>query len=180
MTSTMRIGFFILCIIYGFQVVAPQGAECGNDDIMKMPTCPICKMDRKMFSHSRMAFEFPDGSASGFCSLHCAALEIAYRPGKVPSKIMVGDYNSRNLIDAEKAIWVMGGSKMGVMTTNAKWAFGVEKDAKSFISQHGGQIVSFEEALSSAYADMYKDTRMIREKRKKMKKTKASRHPRKE
>lgn len=66
----------------------------------------------------------------------------------------------------------MGGSKMGVMTNNAKWAFASEKTARQFISGNGGRIVSFEKALTAAYADMYEDTRMIREKRKKMKRMK--------
>ena len=126
-------------------------------------------MDRHKYSHSRMVLDFEDGSTFGACSLHCAALEMAYHPGKIPAQVMAGDFNTRKLIDAEKAVWVMGGSKMGVMTTNAKWAFAAEKDAQQFITQHGGRIVSFEEVLSSAYADMYKDTKMIREKRKKMK-----------
>ncbi len=36
---------------------------------------------------------------------------------------MVADYGTKKLIDAEKAIWVVGGSVQGVMTRNAKWAF---------------------------------------------------------
>lgn len=36
---------------------------------------------------------------------------------------MVGDYNTKRLIDAEKAVWVIGGGKQGVMTKRAKWAF---------------------------------------------------------
>jgi len=126
-------------------------------------------MDRHKFSHSRMLLNFDDGSTFGACSLHCAALEMAYDPGKIPSDIKVGDYNSKKLMDAEKAVWVMGGSKMGVMTKNAKWAFADKKAAEQFIAKHGGRIVSFEKALSAAYADMYEDTRMIREKREKMK-----------
>ena len=179
MASTIRKGLFFLFVVYGFLIFAPQNGIGGDDDIMKMPNCPICNMDRKVFSHSRMALEYADGSAFGSCSLHCVALELAYHPGKVPVKIMVGDFNSRELIDAEKAVWVMGGNKMGVMTTNAKWAFGVEKDARLFISQNGGRIVSFEDALSAAYADMYKDTQMIREKRKKKKKMKTTGQPQK-
>jgi len=39
------------------------------------------------------------------------------------------------------------------------------KDAETFIGAHGGTPASFEEAIEATYADMYKDTRMIREKK---------------
>ena len=54
------------------------------------------------------------------------------------------------------------------MVKRPKWAFENKKDAEAFISAHGGKLASFEEAIEAAYADMYKDTQMIREKRKKM------------
>jgi hypothetical protein len=147
----------------------PATALAGSDDISAHPHCPICGMDRNTFAHSRMLIQFEDGSQFGSCSLHCAALELAYHPGKVPTRIKVADYNTRQLVDAETAVWVIGGSKMGVMTANAKWAFGHGKNARQFIAQYGGEIADFETAMSAAYSDMYRDTRMIREKRKKMK-----------
>ena len=168
--SSLKIkSMYFLILVIGSLMCIPTVALSDDHDIKHIPTCSICGMDRHKFSHSRMLLHFEDGSKFGACSLHCAALDMAYDPGKVPAKIMVGDYNSRKLIEAEKAIWVMGGSKMGVMTKNAKWAFAAEKEAKQYIEKHGGRIVTFEEALSAAYADMYEDTRMIREKRKKMK-----------
>ena len=127
-------------------------------------------MDRHQFAHSRMLIHYADGSQFGACSLHCAALELAYHPGKVPTRIEAADLNSRNLIDAETAVWVVGGKRMGVMTANAKWAFADANAARQFVAENGGRIVDFETANSAAYADMYKDTLMIREKRKRMKK----------
>jgi copper chaperone NosL len=84
----------------------------------------------------------------------------------MPKAVMVGDYNTKALIDAEKATWVLGGSKMGVMTRNAKWAFLQKGDAEKFIGQNGGKIFSYDEAMKAAYEDMYADTKMIRDKRK--------------
>lgn len=172
MKSVKTISTHLLILVVAVLMCAPTNALSGEDDISKIPSCTICGMDRHKFSHSRMLLNFEDGSAFGACSLHCAALEMAYHPGKVPAEIKVGDYNSRKLIDAEKAIWVTGGSKMGVMTKNAKWAFADKPAAEQFIAKHGGRIVTFEQALAMAYADMYEDTRMIREKRKKMKQMK--------
>ncbi|HUL23354.1 MAG TPA: nitrous oxide reductase accessory protein NosL [Thermodesulfobacteriota bacterium] len=75
-------------------------------------------------------------------------------------------YNSKTLIDAEKAFWVIGGNKMGVMTKRAKWAFGKKEDAEKFKAENGGDLTSFEQTVKAAYEDMYADTQMIRERRK--------------
>jgi len=84
--------------------------------------------------------------------------------------VKVGDFNSKKLIDAEKAFWVIGGNKPGVMTKKAKWAFENKADAEKFIAENGGSLSTFDEAMKAAYEDMYDDTKMIREKRKMMKK----------
>jgi len=144
------------------------GAAMMQPDIQKHAACPYCGMDRAKFSHSRVFITYDDASTLGACSLHCAALDMALNIDKAPDTVQVGDYNTRNLIDAEKAVWVIGGSKMGVMTKRAKWAFESNGGAKKFVKQNGGQIITFEDALKATYTDMYQDTRMIREKRKMM------------
>ncbi|MGE5844934.1 MAG: nitrous oxide reductase accessory protein NosL, partial [Syntrophaceae bacterium] len=70
---------------------------------------------------------------------------------------------------AERATWVLGGSKMGVMTRNAKWAFLQRGDAEKFIAQNGGKMATYDDAMKASYEDMYADTKMIRDKRKMMK-----------
>lgn len=135
-------------------------------DVERFGDCRYCGMDRGKFAHSRMLIEYEDGSAVGLCSLHCAAVELATTLDRTPLAIRVADYGSKDLIDAEKAIWVLGGSQGGVMTGRAKWAFADPADAEKFLAQYGGTLASFEEAIKAAYEDMYQDTRMIREKRK--------------
>jgi copper chaperone NosL len=149
-------------VLAGFSIVFAE------DDIAKHPACPFCGMDRAKFSHSRVYIEYDDESTAGFCSIHCAAIDMAVNIDKAPQIIQVGDYKTQKLIDAESAVWVIGGDKMGVMTKRAKWAFENKKNAEGFISAHGGELASFEAAIEAAYADMYKDNKMIREKRKKM------------
>jgi nitrous oxide reductase accessory protein NosL len=78
----------------------------------------------------------------------------------------VGDYGKKTLLDAEKAAWVIGGSKMGVMTKRAKWAFEQKEDGEKFMKENGGIIATFDEAMKASYEDMYADTKMIRERRK--------------
>lgn len=154
----------VIPVIVTVTLLTPLCLYSGND-ISESPNCPICGMSRNKFAHSRMLIRYQDGSVFGTCSLHCTALELAYRPGKIPVKIEVGAYDTKKLINAEQAVWVLGGDKLGVMTTNAKWAFADRNTAHNFIKHNGGKIVDFETALAAAYADMYQDTRMIRQKR---------------
>lgn len=151
-------------------LLAGFGPAIGGetDDIAKHSECPYCGMDRAKFSHSRMLYTYDNGTDIGFCSIHCAAVDLALMLDRVPTYYGVGDYNSKKLVDAEKASWVIGGDQMGVMTKRAKWAFENKSDAEAFVKAHGGQMATFEEALEAAYADMYKDNQMIREKRKMM------------
>ncbi len=135
-------------------------------DIRQVPACPFCGMDREKFAHSRVFVEYDDGSVLGTCSIHCAAVDQSVKIDKTPVRIWVGDYKSRNLIDAEKAVWVMGGNKMGVMTKRAKWAFDSKESAEEFIKSEGGATSGFEQIMKASFEDMYDDTRMIRERRK--------------
>ncbi len=142
-----------------------SAAASPGDDIRAVPSCPFCGMDREKFAHSRVFIRYEDGSVLGACSIHCAAAGTAVTLDKSPLAIWVGDYKNKNLIDAEKAVWVLGGSKMGVMSKRAKWAFETQEDADQFIRAEGGEIVAFDKAMRAAYEDMYEDTKMIRERR---------------
>ena len=147
-------------VLAGFSIVFAQ------DDIAKHPACPLCGMDRAKFAHSRVLVEYDDGSTYGACSVHCAVIDMVVNIDKAPQAVMVGDFNTKELIDAEKAVWVIGGKKMGVMTKRAKWAFTDETAAQSFIAEFGGNRAAFEAVIKATFEDMYQDTKMIREKRK--------------
>jgi hypothetical protein len=95
-------------------------------------------------------------------------VDLANQIDKTPAAIRVADLNTQALLDAEKAVWVLGGSKPGVMTRRAKWAFADRPAAEAFVKANGGTIVSFEDAVKAAYEDLYQDNKMIREKRKAM------------
>jgi ribosomal protein L24E len=138
--------------------------------------CHYCGMKKMMFGHSWMMIEREDGTVVGVCSLHCAAVDMALNIDKPAKDITVGDYNSKKQIDAEKAFWVLGGDKMGVMTSQAKWAFESKDAADGFITQHGGRPATFEEVMKAAFEDMYQDTLMIQKKRKMMRMKKSGSH----
>lgn len=108
--------------------------------------CKICNMDRNMFDYSRMLVEYKDGTTLGTCSLHCVVDYQMENPSKKIKTIQVADLNTKELIDARTAIWVIGGKKKGVMTGEPKWAFADEKNAKTFIKTNGGKIITFNDA----------------------------------
>lgn len=151
---------FVLCI--GLATAPAFSA----DDVAAHRNCPYCGMDRQMFGHSRMLVKYEDGTEVGVCSLHCLAVDLALSLDKAPKAVYVGDFGTKKLIDAEQAFWVVGGTKPGVMSKRAKWAFEKKADAEAYTQQNGGELSTFETALKAAYEDMYLDTKMIRERRK--------------
>ena len=161
-TSGFTRAFFLLTILTCVLLVG-RVAFADND------SCQYCGMTKAKFGHSWVIIEREDGTKEEVCSVHCAAIDMAlhiYRPVK---KITVGDYNTKNQIDADRAYWIIGGDKMGVMTARAKWAFETKDAADTFMKTHGGRIATFEEVMKSAFEDMYEDTLMIQKKRKMMK-----------
>jgi nitrous oxide reductase accessory protein NosL len=133
--------FIVVCLLF-ISVVA------GATDTMEKPkSCDICGMDRTVFAKSRMLLEFADGSTAGICSIHCAVEEMKRNKEKQIVSLKVADYMTTGLIDAKTAIWVIGGTKQGVMTSLAKWAFATEGDARKFVTDNGGKITSFDEAM---------------------------------
>lgn len=164
MKKALSVALTILLIFVGSSVFA------ADQDQLDHPSCDYCGMHRVKFAHSRMLIEYADGGAVGTCSIHCTAVEFANAIDRMPTSIKVGDLNSKQLIDAEQAVWVLGGSRQGVMTKRAKWAFADKTAAATFIAEQGGEIVDFDRAMTAAYEDMYKDTKMIRAKRATMKK----------
>jgi copper chaperone NosL len=138
----------------------------AQEDIQKIASCKYCGMDRAKFAYSRMLIEYEDGTSVGTCSIHCVAVDLALNIDKTPKTISVGDYNTKALIDAEKAVWVIGGNKPGVMTKRAKWAFAEKGAAEAFVKENQGKVATFDEAMKATYEDMNDDTKMIRERRK--------------
>ncbi|MEN6319685.1 MAG: nitrous oxide reductase accessory protein NosL [Syntrophaceae bacterium] len=137
----------------------------ARDDIHNYPSCPLCGMDRGSYAHSRMLLQYDDRTSLGTCSIHCAAMELAVNRHKTITVFYAADYTAKKLIDARKAFWVIGGSKPGVMTRRAKWAFEKRSDAEDFTRQHGGTVSVFDDAMSATFQDMYDDIKLIRQRR---------------
>ncbi len=122
----------------------------GADRIEPPKSCKLCGMDRVAFAHGRMMILYADGTSAATCSLNCAAVEMKANKGKRVKSLKVADYSTKRLVDAKSAIWVLGGSKPGIMTEMPKWAFAKRDDAVKFIKEYGGRITDFNEALNLA------------------------------
>lgn len=140
-------------------------AVAAEKDIEKVPSCQYCGMDRAKFASTRMYVEYEDGSVIGTCSVHCAAIDLSLSFGKAIKAIHVADAKGGRLIDAEKAVWVVGGDQRGVMAKQNRLAFAERADAEAFTKEKGGEIADWERAITSTYADMWADTQMIRSRR---------------
>lgn len=139
---------FIMFLVMCFLLTG--AAAIAADKIENPKPCKQCGMDRVAFSFSRMLILYADGTTAGTCSLNCAAVEMKGNKGKQVKSLKVADYNSRKLIDARTATWVIGGSKQGVMTEVPKWAFAKKDDAQKFVKENGGRVTTFDEALNLA------------------------------
>lgn len=129
------------------------GTVCLAADKVETPaSCKHCGMDRTKFAHSRMVVTYGDGSSTGTCSINCVATDLKETKKEVTS-FQVADYNTKKLIDAKTAAWVIGGTKKGVMTKTAKWAFAEKADAAAFIKANGGKLAGFDETLKTAERD---------------------------
>ncbi len=133
----------LLMLSFGTVCLAADKVEAPDD-------CAKCGMNRTSFAHSRMIVTYADGSSTGTCSLNCVVTDLTKAKGKSVKSFQVADYNTKKLTDAKSAAWVIGGSKKGVMTPVAKWAFVNQKDADAFIKANGGKLATFDVALKAA------------------------------
>jgi copper chaperone NosL len=146
-----------LAMLLLFSLVLVAAAGSGHEDTRNFAACSHCGMDREKFGHARMLIEYTDGTSAGTCSIHCTAVELVQNRTKIPCRITVADRDSKTLIDATSAFWVIGGSEPGVMTEQAKWAFEKKAGVDDFIKKHGGRPAVFYEALHAAYDGLYED-----------------------
>ena len=136
--------FVFLCLLLTCHVTL------ASEKIEPPKECKQCGMDRWAFASSRMMVVYADGTTAGTCSLNCAVVEMKANKGKKVKSLSVADYGTKKLIDARTAIWVLGGSKSGVMTEMPKWAFARKEDAQKFVREYGGRVATFDEALNLA------------------------------
>jgi len=138
-------------------VVATGGVSASQDDLPLHRECRYCGMDRQAYGFSRLLVRYQDGGEAGTCSLRCTLVELDANPARPVKAVLTADRDTRELVDAASATWVIGGGKRGVMTARAKWAFATRAGAEAFVKAHGGALATFEEARAAAREDLAKD-----------------------
>jgi copper chaperone NosL len=132
----------------------------------KEVSCFYCGMNKSEYGHSWTIVKYSDHSTGEFCSLHCACIDMLLHSEKTAATVLVADYYTKEFTEADKAFWVIGGNRPGVMTTRAKWAFDTKTAAERYIKESGGEPSDYETAVKAAMEDMYQDMMMIQKERK--------------
>ena len=151
----------IVFLLFGTWSVAGADPAFSQDFRFRFPKCPF----QDLFQ-TPIYIEFTDGKAIGARSLHCLAIYLSLRFDKEIKGIAVGDYYTKEIIDAERAYWVISEDKKNPRTGREKSAFGREIEARLYVEQYGGHVVTFDEAIKASFEDM-KDTvlRVLKSKR---------------
>ena len=139
-----------------FQSVDPSKATLVGSGEGK-EYCAVCGMNLVKFYKTNHVW-----NGKQVASLHCL---YELTEGKIPSDAQVVDTKNLNLIDVNKAFYVVGSKIKGTMSRNSKYAFSTEADAKEFQAENGGEIVNFAKAYESAGQDFAGDNKMIKAKR---------------
>lgn len=148
---------------------APKDPNPLENELNKYPKCPYCGMDRTQYHHARHLVHYADDLVDGTCSLHCLSISLAINLDREPVAIYAPDNASaepiKPLINVDQATYLIGGKLPGVMTHRGKTSYGSKEAALAAKEVHNGEIGDFAAALTASYADLAKDTLMIRRKR---------------
>lgn len=148
----------MLLFVFSLLIAASNGGP--TNDLKDYRTCQTCGMDRQLHVHGRMLVYYDGGTKAGTCSLRCTAVDMAAHREKTITGMLVADYDTGKLVDAGKAVWVIGGRRTGIMSRRAKWAFEGKAAAEKFVGEHGGRVADYNEAMKSAFGDMAGDVTM--------------------
>ncbi|MEK6673613.1 MAG: nitrous oxide reductase accessory protein NosL [Nitrospirota bacterium] len=120
--------------------------------------CDNCGMDRNKWARTRHEFQNSKGSFHT-CSMHCAAV-LSMKTKDAPKDVKVAEYlKPENMLDAERAFYVVGSTAPGTMSPISKVAFPTKEEAEKFSSKYGGTVMNFEGALNAAKTGVEKQNR---------------------
>lgn len=111
--------------------------------------CDNCGMDRNKWARTRYSFDSPHGEFHT-CSIHCLAV-LSIKLKTVPRNVKAAEYfHPENMLDAEKAFYVIGSSAPGTMTMSSKIAFSSREEAEAYSREQGGRTAGFDGAMNAA------------------------------
>ncbi len=115
--------------------------------------CEMCGMDRNAWARTR--YIFTDSRRTHYvCSIHCVAA-MSRKSGEPAREVRVALYlHPEKMIEAAKAVYVIGSSAPGTMTATSKLAFADRDEAEDFIERFGGKIAGYDDAFAMALAEL--------------------------
>lgn len=134
----------------------PDAAPLVNE-LDKYPRCVICNMDRSKFHFSRHLLHYADDHAEGTCSINCASEAMLRERKRGFKAIYAADFGvagePKPLVEASAATYLIGSSLRAVMSPVSKYAFAQRSAAEAAMSDAGGQLASFEQAVTASLED---------------------------
>lgn len=109
--------------------------------------CVKCGMMLTMFYKTNHIATFADATKKQYCSIACLSSDM--KKHKITA-VEVVDARTQKLINAKSAYYVIDSDVRGTMSKRSKLAFAFHQDASSFIKEHGGKLIDFEQALKAA------------------------------
>ena len=148
-----------ICIVAPtrLSVPYPHDPASGLDRLAARPVpadarCPVCGMYPARFPKWAAQIIFSDGSAHFFDSpvdlfafLDEPARFDAEHTAADAAALYVADHRSGTWVDARKAVFVIGSSVRGPMRGPDLPAFAEPGAAQTFIAEHGGRALAFDE-----------------------------------
>jgi len=114
--------------------------------------CAICGMYLDSYARTRLEISFVDGTTRLTCGLACASEVINLNRSRIKG-VRVADFLTGKLFDADKAYFLEGSDVPGVMTYTSRLAFSSKAQALTFQKEHGGRIITFDQALTDQLKD---------------------------
>ncbi|MBA1432424.1 MAG: nitrous oxide reductase accessory protein NosL [Epsilonproteobacteria bacterium] len=163
-------GFLVFGVVSVVSAAMFQSVPASKAQLMQKGEqkqfCNICGMNLVMFYKTNYV-ALVNGKTKQYCSIHCL-VEDRDENHVNPQNIKVVAVDTLQLIDADKAYFVVGSSKKGTMSMVSKYAFSSLNAASKFAAKFGGVVTDFNGALETAKEDFAKDSHMIGKKQHKM------------
>lgn len=140
-TSLIKMFAYTLVVLL-FTWVATELSQAAKPE-----RCGQCGMELSKYLRTRYEIKWVDGTVTRTCGVQCG-LTQQLKHGDRFSSAVAKDYLSGNLFDAKRGSYVFSSKVLADMAPGFI-AFETRKKAEDFAKEHGGQVLSFDEALST-------------------------------
>ena len=108
--------------------------------------CGQCGMDLSEYRRTQYEIRWSDGTVTQTCGVQCGLMQQILHRDRFKSSV-AKDYWTRDLFDARTGYYVFNSSIIADMAPGFI-AFKQRADAEKFQKESGGQVLSFDKALS--------------------------------